>query len=220
MGFIRTWYRFFRGGYRRTCVYYCWVITIVKLWLNGVQFDRSIKAYGIPIVDVNRNAKFIIGKNFVFKSGKIFNQIGRPHPTYFTVRYNGVLTIGRNVAVSNVAIVCEHSITIEDNVRIGANVVIYDSNFHSLDVNKRTAIPEDRTDIRRKAVVIEDGAFIGSHTTILKGVRIGRNSIVRAASVVCTTVPENQIWGGNPAQFIRHLENLVPQEKFVKTFTR
>jgi acetyltransferase-like isoleucine patch superfamily enzyme len=182
------------------------VITVLKFWVNGVEFDNSILAFGIPIISVDSKAKFIIGKNFAFKSGKCFNQIGRPHPTYFTVRGEGILTIGNNVGMSNTAIVCEKSISIGDNVRIGANVVIYDTNFHSLDVIKRTSDPEDKSDIVRKAIKIEDGAFIGSHVTILKGVVIGRNSIVGSASVVTKSIPPNEIWAGNPARFVKSLK--------------
>jgi acetyltransferase-like isoleucine patch superfamily enzyme len=202
---IRTGYRLFRGGLKKIYALYCWNITVLKLWLNGVEFDRSIVSFGIPVISVNKDAKFTIGKNFVFKSGKQFNQIGRPHPTYFTVRGDGVLTIGNNVGMSNTSIVCEKSITIGNNVRIGANVVIYDTNFHSLDVVKRTSNPEDKSDIIRRPIVIEEGAFIGSHVTILKGVVIGRNSIVGSASVVTKSIPPNEIWAGNPAKFLRPL---------------
>lgn len=202
---MRSVFIIFRGGLKKLYSFYCWNVTVLKLWLNGVEFDRSIAAYGIPIVYVGSKAKLIIGKNFALKSGRHFNQIGRPHPSYFTVRYNGVLRIGNNVAMSNTAIVCEEAITVGDNVRIGANVVIYDSNFHSLDVAKRTAAQEDRSDVITKPVIIEEGAFIGSHVTILKGVVIGRNSIIGAASVVTKNVPPNEIWGGNPARFIKAL---------------
>jgi len=206
MKLVPVAFKVFRGGLKRLYAFYCWNVTVVKLWLNGVEFKRDIVALGIPIVYVNPRATFSIGKNFVFKSGKHFSQIGRPHPTYFTVRYNGVLTIGNNVAISNTAIVCEESITIGNNVRIGANVVIYDSNFHSFEVEKRTAKSEDRSDILRKPVVIEEGAFIGSHVTILKGVIIGRNSIIGSASVVTKSIPPNEIWAGNPAKFIKVLK--------------
>lgn len=54
-------------------------------------------------------------------------------------------------------------------------------------------------------VVIEDNVFIGARSIILKGVTIGENSIVGAGSVVTRSIPSNQIWGGNPAKFIRNL---------------
>ena len=52
-------------------------------------------------------------------------------------------------------------------------------------------------------VVIKDNAFIGAKVIVLKGVTIGENSIIGAGSVVTRSVPDNEIWAGNPAKFIR-----------------
>ncbi|WP_212635306.1 acyltransferase [Pseudozobellia thermophila] len=54
-------------------------------------------------------------------------------------------------------------------------------------------------------MVIKDRAFIGAYSIILKGVTIGENAIVGAGSVVTKSVPDNQIWAGNPAKFIRSI---------------
>ena len=56
-------------------------------------------------------------------------------------------------------------------------------------------------------IAIGDNAFIGAHSTILKGVTIGANSIIGAASLVTTNIPDNEIWGGNPAKFIRKIKS-------------
>lgn len=52
---------------------------------------------------------------------------------------------------------------------------------------------------------IRDNEFIGAFTIILKGVTVGENSVIGAGSVVTKSVPDNQIWAGNPAKFIRAL---------------
>jgi acetyltransferase-like isoleucine patch superfamily enzyme len=57
-----------------------------------------------------------------------------------------------------------------------------------------------------KPVVIRDGAFIGAHTIVLKGVTIGERSVVGAGSVVTKDIPDGEIWAGNPARFIRKLD--------------
>lgn len=56
--------------------------------------------------------------------------------------------------------------------------------------------------------IIEDGAWIGAHATILKGVRIGKGAIVGAGAVVTKDVPANSIVAGVPARQIgsRHAE--------------
>lgn len=52
-------------------------------------------------------------------------------------------------------------------------------------------------------VKINDGAFIGAGSIICNTVTIGYNSIIGAGSVVTKNVPDNEIWAGNPARFIK-----------------
>ena len=50
-----------------------------------------------------------------------------------------------------------------------------------------------------------EGAFIGSYSIILKGVTVGKNSIVGAGSAVTESIPNNEVWAGNPARKVRDL---------------
>jgi maltose O-acetyltransferase len=56
-----------------------------------------------------------------------------------------------------------------------------------------------------QAIVIEDGCWIASRSTILPGVVIGRGSIVAAGAVVTRSVPENTLVAGIPARVVREL---------------
>lgn len=62
---------------------------------------------------------------------------------------------------------------------------------------------------KRAKVVIEDGAWIGSHAVVLPGVRIGKCSVVAAGAIVTKDVPPYTIVAGAPAKVIRKLK---PQE--------
>jgi acetyltransferase-like isoleucine patch superfamily enzyme len=174
--------------------------------MNRVKISGLIKSHGIPIMDISLNAKMSIGHHFVINNGLLNNMIGRQQPCFFVVSKSGTLTIGNHVGISGTAIVCWNKITIEDNVKIGGGVVIYDTDFHSLDYRERTAIPEKFTNVKTNPVLIKKNAFIGAHTTILKGVTIGNNSIIGAGSVVTRNIPDNEIWAGNPARFVRRVE--------------
>ena len=116
----------------------------------------------------------------------------------------GVLIIGDNVGISSSAIVCWNKIILEDGVTIGGNTVIYDTDFHPLSFD-RHKLNEKEEAILARPVILKKNVFIGAHSTILKGVVIGENSIVGACSVVTKDIPANQIWGGNPARFIKEL---------------
>ena len=74
---------------------------------------------------------------------------------------------------------------------------------HSVNYSERMRHPDPG--IGTKPVLIRQGAFIGAHSIILKGVTIGRHSVIGAGSVVTHDVPDNEIWAGNPAVFVRRI---------------
>ena len=114
---------------------------------------------------------------------------------------NSELIFGDHVHVNNAfSIISEKRIVIGSHALIGYSCVITDSNFHDLDPDNR-----DSTDPESKEVVIEDNVFIGNHVTILKGVTIGKNSVVAAGSVVTKSFPNDVIIGGVPAKIIASL---------------
>lgn len=68
--------------------------------------------------------------------------------------------------------------------------------------------------------VVEDYARIGANSTILPGVRIGRNSLVGAGSVVTKDVPPDSVVAGNPARVIKMVDQLkCPKGFFEKPYT-
>lgn len=59
--------------------------------------------------------------------------------------------------------------------------------------------------IKSKPILIKEGAFIGAHAIVLKGVTIGKYSVIGAGSVITKDIPDNEVWAGNPARFIKKL---------------
>ena len=204
MNAFRFLYKVIKHGFYKADMFYSWIITWFIFKLNGVSFYYDFVAKGRPIVNINLKGNCTLGKKIIINSGKYANMIGRHQPCYFIVGPGAKLIIGDNVGISSTAIVCHDSIIIGDNVKIGGNTVIYDTDFHSLNNNKRNTIPEDFTDVKIQPVIIGRNVFIGAHSIILKGVIIGENSIVGAGSVVSKDIPKDQIWGGNPAKFIKN----------------
>ena len=105
--------------------------------------------------------------------------------------------------------------TIGDYVLISDGVDIHDTNAHSTTASIRRGdpinvfekmLPMDWSKIESKPVVIEDDAWIGFKSSILKGVTIGRGAIVAAGSVVTKDVPPYVIVAGSPAIVVRQLE--------------
>lgn len=69
---------------------------------------------------------------------------------------------------------------------------------HLMDVTDEEKLPENDAPI-----VIEDGVWRGANVTILKGVTIGRGSIVAAGAVVTQSCAPYSIIGGVPAKLIK-----------------
>jgi len=95
------------------------------------------------------------------------------------------------------------SITIEDDVLVGGACQFLDHDFHNLDYEVRVHDADKK--YAEAPIVIKKGAFIGTRVIVLKGVTVGERSIIAAGSVVTKSVPADEIWGGNPARFIKSL---------------
>ncbi|MGB5555679.1 MAG: acyltransferase [Flavobacteriaceae bacterium] len=147
--------------------------------------------------------KLKLGKGVAFNSGKYSNPIGGDLRMTIGVSKNALLEIGDYTGMSNSAIICHEHIKIGSYVKVGGNVKIYDTDFHSLDPIERS---NPKTDVgKTKPVLIGDYCFIGAHSILLKGITIGDKSIIGAGSVVAKSIPEGEIWGGNPAKFIKKI---------------
>jgi len=180
--------------------YFHKVINHYTLKRHRVSHGR-FRIYGLIRI-VNNGGHLVLGENFSANSGKRHNPIGGDTVLNLVVfRPSAVLTLGKNVGISNSTIVCWDRVEIGDNVVIGGGCRIWDTNFHSLDAQMRTSGNDQ--DIRTAPVKIGDNVFIGGGVIILKGVTIGENSIISAGSVVNKDIPANTIAAGNPCVAIK-----------------
>ena len=111
---------------------------------------------------------------------------------------HGELRFGENVFINGGTIFeCRKEIFIGNSVKIGYNCLIIDAENHSVD---GVIKPQNRS------IFIEDNCWIGANCTILPGVKIGKNSIVAAGSVVNKDVKSDSLYGGVPAKFIKKID--------------
>ena len=85
-----------------------------------------------------------------------------------------------------------HGVEIKDNVQIGSHCSIYSVST---------------IDDSHGKVVLKQNCRIGSHSTILPGVSIGKNSIIGAHSLVNKDIPDNVVAFGAPIKVVRQLNN-------------
>lgn len=175
--------------------------TNLLFYLNDVSYG-SFRTNGIPYI--KNRGKITIGENFKMNNGFEANVIGIKAPCVFRVEKGAHLHIGDNVGLSQCALIAYSDINIANNVKIGGGVVVYTSDFHTLDYKIRNSDQDQKHRID-KPVKIGRDVFIGAQSIILKGVTIGDRSIVGAGSVVTKSIPPDELWAGNPAKFIRKL---------------
>ncbi len=171
---------------------------------RGISCGEGFVSYGTIFFRGGCRIKF--GNNVTINSCREMNPIGGDTKTIFYIKKNGKIDIGNDVGISNSSIVALNKISIEDYVMIGADCKIYDHDFHSLNFDER--IISSDLGVKSIPVLIKRGAFIGAHSIILKGVTIGEKSIVGAGSVVTMSIPDGEIWAGNPAKFIRKIDEV------------
>lgn len=178
------------------------VYNYALLKYRHVVYGSNFKISGRLFCVSNSKDGIRIGDNVSINSCREANPIGGDIKTVLFAKGNAKIKIGDNVGMSNVTIFACESITIGDDVLLGGSVKIYDTDFHWLNYDRRISEQGGAT----KPIIINNGAFIGAHTIILKGVTIGKKSIVGANSVVTKNIPEGEIWAGNPAKFIKYID--------------
>lgn len=114
----------------------------------------------------------------------------------FYTNFGKHITLGKNVFINHACSFLDlGGITIEDEVMIGPRVNLITENH--------PVHPTQRKYLDLKSILIKRNAWIGAGATILPGVTVGENSIVAAGAVVNKDVPDNCIFGGVPAKFIK-----------------
>lgn len=178
--------------------------TLIIFRLNGVKHN-GFRSIGLPDLNLEENAVMIIGNEFVIVNDSKIATLGRCNRCKFNIYKDAKLIIGNKVGMSNTTIVSTKSVQIGNNIIIGGGTTIVDSDFHSLNP-KHWHTLNDALNMVSKPVIIKDNVFIGMDVIILKGITVGENAIISAGSVVVRNVPDNEIWGGNPAVFIKKRE--------------
>lgn len=165
---------------------------------QNIQYSTS----GRCLNGSRRKENIVIGDNS-FVKGSICTQ------------KDGKITIGDHGYIgANTLIGALDRISIGRCVIISNDVRIYDNNNHPTSPKAReqmslNGFSNDNWQwhhSKSAPVVIEDNVWIGQYVTILKGVTIGKGSIVATRSVVTKDVPPYSIVAGNPAKVVKQIE--------------
>ena len=118
---------------------------------------------------------------------------GKPTKYNWVVQNLDGLNLGINTDIGAFSYInAKYEVVIEDEVLIGSHCSIY--SVSTIDNSSGKG-------------VLKNNCRIGSHSTILPGVSIGKNSIIGAHSLVNKDIPDNVVAFGVPAKVMRKLNN-------------
>lgn len=115
----------------------------------------------------------------------------------------GTLSFGENIAISGTtSIICKDKISIGKDVQFSYKGIIMDSDAHKIwDASGKLCKNHD-------IIEIGDKVWVAPNVTILKGSKIGNNSIIASNSLVNRKFEEsNVVIGGIPAKILRHIKS-------------
>lgn len=180
--------------------------------MMGVQYGKNMKVFNKIYLMGNGRVK--IGDNLVFRSGDGLNALSRNIRGILFTDVQGNIQLGSNVGISSACLWSKSKITIGDNVNIGADSLIIDTDAHPHNFMERRrefknniGEMEYENYMPSAPIFIDDDVWIGTRCQILKGVHIGARSIIAAGSVVTKDIPADVIAGGVPCRIIKHIIN-------------
>lgn len=174
---------------------------------QGVALGPELTLFGIPIITCVPGARIELGQRVTLCSTSRSTTLGVSHPVILrALRQGATLTIGDDVGISGGSICATSSITIGARTLLGADVVIADTDFHSISPKGRRYSGLQHA--ASSPVTIGEDVFIGTGTVVLKGVAIGANSVIGAKSVVTKSIPKNVVAAGNPCRVIASIPDL------------
>lgn len=163
-------------------------IGLLKILLYKIVFGNSLIIKGVPHFDCSASLRLRFGANLLLNKRAI---IGRN--SLISVTQNAIMQIGTNSVIGfNNIITCRQSIIIGNNVSFGPGVMIFDH-----DHDFRSGLNYDEGGYVTAPIHIEDNVWLGSNVIILKGVTIGRGSVVAAGSIVLKDIPAGSIYKNN-----------------------
>ncbi len=190
-----------RGLQRRVST----ILSAAMLRRKGVEIGGGVQFDGFPIVSGTELGKLMIGDRCSLVSRSSGTALGVRSTVILRLLSGGArIQIGEDCGLSGTVICSALKVSIGNRCLIGADVMIFDTDFHNPEPEGRRYARVDWNRISAP-IIVEDDVFIGARSIITKGVTIGSGSIVGAGSVVTNDIPPNTIAAGVPAKSIRGL---------------
>jgi len=111
------------------------------------------------------------------------------------------ITIGSGTRLNGAGIMAYTHVEVGPRCILGSTLV-FDSDFHPLDPARRH---DPDAPVSCAPITLKENVWLGGQSAVLKGVTVGKNSVVAFRAVVSDDVPPNVVVVGNPARIVKSL---------------
>lgn len=160
-----------------------------KMVLNGtIRFgiNQPIGARAECYIRLARNARWFVNEDVILFFG-VFVDVHKDallETEFFSANTGTVIVVGKHIKLGH-------------DVMLGRNITIYDSDFHSI-------LGDDGKPVNfSKEVIIEDHVWMTNNVTVLKGVTVGKDSLISAMTLIRKDVPKSSLVAGIPGKVIK-----------------
>ena len=170
---------------------------------STVSIGDGVRFLGLPIISGTAYGEIAIGARASLVSDPSGTALGVRGPVILRLMTQGArIEIGADTGLSGTVICAATSVSIGARCLIGADVMIFDTDFHNPEPEGRRYAATDWGRVSAP-VAIGDDVFIGAGSRVMKGVTIGEGSIIGAGSLVTADIAPFTIAGGSPARAMR-----------------
>jgi acetyltransferase-like isoleucine patch superfamily enzyme len=164
-----------------------WYLLNAQLRLRGrARVPPSVRLVGRACVEGGGAVE--LGEAVVIRGTRV--------PVELIAHRGGRIEVGAGTFINyGVSVSAHESVRIGRDCHIGHYAFIYDNDYHDIE-DKRRLPPS-------APVVLEDRVWLGTRVQVLKGVRIGHDSVIGAGSVVTRDIPPRSIAVGMPAKVVK-----------------
>ncbi len=168
---------------------------VIRVRFSGVRFGRHVVIDSGVRIRASGNGTVSIGDHVFIGRGSL------------VIAKRGTIQIGDHTHLSHgLTLVCQSAVAIGENGLVGEYVTIRDQN-HGIAPGKPYRLQPARTE----AIQIGENVWIGAHSSVLAGSRIGRDCVVGANSVVRGELEPGCVYAGQPAGKVKTIRSNDPK---------
>lgn len=171
------------------------IFTNVKLDIEGdnntIEIKNGTRLSNLTIYIRGNDHHLLIDENCIYKKGSICFE-----------DTNCEIRIGKNTSVESAHLAVtepDRKIIIGEDCMLADDVVFRTGDSHSIiDLEKKERINYAEN------IEIGNHVWVGANATLLKGVKVGDNSIIGTGALVTTSIPANSLAAGIPAKVLKN----------------